>query len=86
MWGDAPSGVDIIYGSETENLEGPGLPMTKTLPLKEDAGWYMVNAQLLGGGDIHCSVTVDGETRTAHARGGYNVCNAQLSDTGFGWD
>lgn len=84
VWGSAPSGVDITYGSDSDNLQGRGLPMTKTLTLKDDALYYNVTAQLQGGGDVHCSVTVDGETKTGHASGGYNICNAQLSGGLFG--
>ncbi|MEU8829313.1 hypothetical protein [Streptomyces sp900116325] len=84
VWGSAPSGVDITYGSDTDNLQGRGLPMTKTLPLKDDTMYYNVTAQLQGGGDVHCSVTVDGKTKTGHAVGGYNICSAQLSGGLFG--
>lgn len=84
VWGSAPAGVDITYGSDTDNIQGRGLPMTKTLTLKDDAMYYNVTAQLEGGGDVHCSVTVDGETKTGHAVGGYNICSAQLSGGLFG--
>ncbi|MFE9949275.1 hypothetical protein ACFYRJ_17290 [Streptomyces sp. NPDC005531] len=84
VWGSAPSGVDVTYGSDTDNLQGRGLPMTKTLTLKDDAMYYHVTAQLQGGGDVHCSVTVDGKTKTGHAVGGYNICSAQLSGGLFG--
>jgi hypothetical protein len=84
VWGSAPSGLDITYGSDSDNLQGRGLPMTKTLTLKDDAMYYVVTAQLSGGGDIHCSVTVDGKTKTGHAAGGYNICSAQLSGGLFG--
>ncbi|SES03728.1 MmpS family transport accessory protein [Streptomyces qinglanensis] len=85
VWGSAPAGADITYGTDTDSRQGSGLPMTKTLPFNDDALWYHVNAQLQGGGDINCSVTVNGETKKAHASGGYNICNAQLSNTGLGW-
>jgi hypothetical protein len=84
VWGSASAGVDITYGSDTDNLQGRGLPMTKTLTLKDDAMYYSVTAQLQGGGDVHCSVTVDGKTKTGHAAGGYNICSAQLSGGIFG--
>ncbi|MEU2420896.1 MmpS family transport accessory protein [Streptomyces sp. NPDC007851] len=84
VWGSAPSGADITYGSDTDNLQGRGLPMTKTLKLTDDAMYYDVTAQLQGGGDIHCSVTVDGQTKKGHAAGGYNICSAQLSSDFFG--
>lgn len=84
VWGEAPSGVDITYGSDTENIQGGGLPMTETLKFDDAAEYYAVTAQLEGGGDIRCSVTVQGETKEAHAQGGYNICNAQLSSDGLG--
>ncbi|MFF3766239.1 MmpS family transport accessory protein [Streptomyces sp. NPDC001922] len=79
VWGTAPSGADITYGSDTENLDGSGLPMTKTLTVKDDALYYQISAQLQGGGDIRCSVTIDGKTKSGRARGGYNICSAQLN-------
>ncbi|QWB28125.1 MmpS family protein [Streptomyces koelreuteriae] len=79
VWGSAPSGVDITYGNDGTNLQGKGLPMEKTLSVKDDALYYQVTAQLMGGGDIQCSVTIDGETKSGRAQGGYNICSAQLN-------
>lgn len=79
VWGSAPSGVDITYGSDGENIQGRGLPMSKTLSVKDDALYYAITAQLQGGGDVRCSVTIDGKTKTGHASGGYNICSAQLN-------
>ncbi|WP_327297056.1 hypothetical protein [Streptomyces sp. NBC_01197] len=88
VWGNAPAGalgpIDITYGSDTENIQGHGVPMTKTLKVSKDAMYYNVTAQLQGSGDIHCSVTIGGKTKTAHAQGGYNICSAQLSGGLFG--
>lgn len=87
VWGSAPAGVDINYGSDSDSRSGEGLPMTKTLKLDSEAMYYSVSAQLMGGGDINCSVTVDGETKKGHASGDYNICMAQLN-SGFlgGWE
>jgi hypothetical protein len=79
VWGSAPSGADITYGNDGTNLAGHGLPMTKTLTVKDDALYYQVTAQLQGGGNVHCSVTIDGKTKTGQASGGYNICSAQLN-------
>ncbi|WP_307783054.1 hypothetical protein [Streptomyces sp. MBT53] len=79
VWGSAPSGVDITYGSDGTNLQGKGLPMTKTLAVDGDALYYQVTAQLQGGGDVHCSITIDGRTKSGRAQGGYNICSAQLN-------
>jgi hypothetical protein len=84
VWGSAPSGADITYGSDGENLEGSHLPMTKTLSIKDDALYYQITAQLQGGGDIQCSVTIDGKTKSGHAKGGYNICSAQMNGDFFG--
>ncbi|WP_328320974.1 hypothetical protein [Streptomyces sp. NBC_00388] len=91
VWGTAPAGalgpIDITYGSDSDNIKGSGVPMTTTLKVSKDAMYYNVTAQLQGKGDIHCSVSVGGKTKTAHAQGGYNICSAQLSG-GFlgGWE
>ncbi|MEU5477458.1 hypothetical protein [Streptomyces mirabilis] len=93
VWGTAPAGalgpVDITYGSDSDSRQGKWKSggFTETLTLKKDSMYYAVNAQLQGSGDIHCSVTVDGKTKSGHAAGGYNICTAQLS-AGFdgGWE
>lgn len=85
VWGSAPSGVSITYGSDGTNLQGKGLPMTKELKVEDDALYYQVTAQLQGGGDIYCSVTVNGKTKQGHAQGGYNICSAQLNGGLTGW-
>ncbi|MGQ4476876.1 hypothetical protein [Streptomyces sp. SAS_276] len=79
VWGSAPAGVDITYGSDGTNLQGRGLPMEKTLTVNSDALYYQVTAQLQGGGNIHCSITIDGRTKSGQAQGGYNICSAQLN-------
>lgn len=80
VWGTAPSGVDITYGSDSENLDGSGLPMTKELKFEADALYYAINAQLQGGGDIRCSVTIGDQVEDGHARGDYNICSAQINN------
>lgn len=79
VWGTAKAGVSITYGSDSENLEGTGLPMTRTLKVKSDALYLHITAQLQGGGDIHCSVTLGGQAKEGHAQGGYNICSAQIN-------
>lgn len=88
VWGSAPSGVDVIYGSDSDNRQGPSRPgFTRKLKVHNDALYYAVTAQLMGGGNIHCSVTIDGHTKKGHASGGYNICSAQLNQGLFGgWD
>ncbi|MFF7476245.1 hypothetical protein [Streptomyces sp. NPDC008092] len=92
VWGSAPAGalggLDITYGSDTDTRKGTfeNGRFEATLPLKGDAMYFHVMAQLQGSGDINCSVTTDGKTKKAHASGGYNICDAQLnSDFTGGW-
>ncbi|MEU6198120.1 hypothetical protein [Streptomyces sp. NPDC047061] len=92
VWGTAPAGVlgglDITYGSDSDTRQGAFRDggFEATLPFKKGAMYYTLNAQLQGSGDINCSVTVDGQTKSAHASGGYNICDAQLSsDFTGGW-
>lgn len=89
IWGTAPNGVDINYGSDTDSRQGTfkNGEFTATLPVDEDALYFTVMGQLQGGGDIQCSVTIGGETKKAHASGDYNICHAQLN-AGLlgGWD
>jgi hypothetical protein len=92
VWGTAPAGalgpLDITYGSDSDNRKGDFKDgkFQATLALKEDALYYNVMAQLQGSGDINCSVTVNGKTKSGHASGDYNICNAQLSTDLFdGW-
>ncbi|WP_329215322.1 hypothetical protein OG352_06600 [Streptomyces sp. NBC_01485] len=85
VWGTAPAGalggLDITYGSDSDNRKGAfkNGTFTATLPLDDEALFYTVTAQLQGSGDINCSVTVDGHTEKGHASGGYNLCNAQAN-------
>ncbi|WP_406215403.1 hypothetical protein [Streptomyces canus] len=85
VWGTAPAGalgpLNITYGSDSDNRDGAfeNGKFEATLPLDDDAMYFNVTAQLQGSGDIHCSVTVGGKTKKAHAAGDYNICMAQLS-------
>jgi hypothetical protein len=85
VWGTAPAGalgpLNITYGSDSDNRDGAfkNGEFEATLPLDDDALYFNVTAQLQGSGDIHCSVTVGGKTKKAHAAGDYNICMAQLS-------
>ncbi|MGH3586134.1 MAG: hypothetical protein ACRDQ0_07395, partial [Pseudonocardia sp.] len=88
VWGDAPSGVDITYGSDSDSRSGTWTgEFEAELPVNgDDDMFFNVFAQLNGSGDINCSVTIGGETDKAHASGSYNICDAQLSsDFTGGW-
>lgn len=81
VWGKAPSGVDITYGSDSDNRDAStgNLPVMKKLKVTEDAEYYALTAQLNGSGDISCSVTIGKEVAKGHASGSFNICDAQLS-------
>ena len=84
--GNAPAGVDIMYGSDSDNRQGgSGVPWHATLKRSKGAMWYSLTAQLQGGGDITCSVTVGGHTQKGHASGSYNICEAQVDAPLGGW-
>ncbi|MEU6369844.1 hypothetical protein ABZ876_29945 [Streptomyces sp. NPDC046931] len=89
VWGTAPGGVDITYGSDSDTRQGHFKNGTfeATLPVAKNALYFNVMGQLNGGGDINCSITIDGKTKKGHASGGYNICDAQLN-AGLlgGWD
>ena len=87
VWGKAPGGVDIHYGTDSDNRSGSGdLPWSKTMTRAKGAMWYSVDAQLNGGGNIHCSVTVGGHTEKGHASGEYEICSAQVNAPLSGWN
>jgi len=85
VWGTAPDGalgpLDITYGSDSDTRKGTWSDgkFEATLPVNKDAMYYQVTAQLQGSGDIHCSVTIGDKTKSAHASGGYNICQTQLN-------
>jgi hypothetical protein len=85
VWGTAPAGalgpLDITYGSDSDTRKGTFKDgkFEASLPLKDDALYYNVMAQLQGSGDINCSITVDGHVEKGHASGGYTICNAQAN-------
>lgn len=93
VWGTAPAGdlgpLDITYGSDSDTRKGHFADgkFEASLPVTKGATYEQVMAQLQGSGDIHCSITIGGKTKTGHASGGYNICSAQLSGGLFGdWE
>ena len=78
--GSAPAGVDITYGNDSSNYQGPKHPpMNKTLRVQDNALYYDVTAQLQGGGSVTCSVKIGDAVKVGHAKGSYNICSAQLN-------
>lgn len=93
VWGTAPAGdlgsLDIQYGTDSDTRKGQfrNGRFEATLPVDKDVMYVDITAQLQGSGDIQCSVTVGGKTKTGHASGGYNICDAQLTAGLFGgWE
>ncbi|WP_203655850.1 MmpS family transport accessory protein [Actinocatenispora rupis] len=80
--GSAPSGVDTMYGTDSDNRQGGDSSPWSTTMTRDDSGnvsYYFLTAQLQGGGDITCKILVDGKAiATGHASGGYNICQAQI--------
>jgi hypothetical protein len=60
--------VRTTYGSDSDNISPPGglgfdgsgtaAPFTASIKFHSSALYYVINAQLQGGGDITCSVSV----------------------------
>jgi hypothetical protein len=84
--GRAPNGVDITYGRDGTNLQGSPPPFQATMKVEEDALYYVVNAQLQGGGNIRCKVQIGDAVKSGRARGGYNICSAQLNNNPISGD
>jgi hypothetical protein len=81
--GSAPAGVDITYGPSSSGLQATSLPfIAHDDSVSETAQSYRINAQLKGGGDVTCTLTVTaaGHTTTSSgtARGGYNSARPQI--------
>lgn len=75
--GLAPAGVEISYGPSGSSLQATRLPfIAHDDSVSQTAQSYSITAQLHGGGDVTCTVTViaAGHTTTSSgtARGGYN--------------
>lgn len=78
--GSASSGVDITYGNDTSSHQGPGrLPAYMSMPVRSDALYYAMSAQLQGGGSITCKLRIGDSVSVGHASGGYNICSVQLN-------
>lgn len=73
------SGVDITYGSDTDNRQGgTSVPFSASLKLDRSADYYSLDAQLNGSGDITCKIIIrEHVVAKGHASGGYNICSAQ---------
>jgi hypothetical protein len=93
--GSAPDGVDITYGSDSDNrsprgglgIDGSGtaVPWRGSVPFDGSAEYYSISAQLNGSGDIRCKIVVTGPgdapltVSHGHSSGSYNICRAQAA-------
>jgi hypothetical protein len=95
--GSAPEGVDITYGSDTDNLNGASnVPWQGSLVLPSSVEYADVSAQLQGpDGTITCTTTVtwtvngisQSVTQTGTASGNYNIASAEIcSDFSGGFE
>jgi hypothetical protein len=81
--GSAPAGVDITYGPSGSGLQATSLPFTAHEDgVSQTAQYYSITAQLNGGGDVTCTLTVTaaGQTATSSgtASGGHNIASPQI--------
>jgi hypothetical protein len=89
--GSAPVGINITYGPSNSGLQATSLPFaTHDDAISHTAQYYAITAQLQGGGDVTCTVTVTGAghtiTSSGTARGGHNEATPQIcSDFAAGW-
>jgi hypothetical protein len=71
-------GADVTYGTASSNYQG-SVPMSVTRRLGHPQ-YYAIDAQLQGGGTVHCKLKVDGVTiASATASGGFNIASCEIS-------
>lgn len=71
------SAADVTYGAQGSSLTGH-VPMKVTGKL-EHADDYSIEAQLNGGGAVHCRILVDGKlVSAATATGSYNIASCEI--------
>lgn len=71
------SAADVTYGAQGSSLTGH-VPMKVTGKL-EHADDYSIDAQLDGGGAVHCRILVDGKlVSAATATGSYNIASCEI--------
>lgn len=77
--GTAPDGVQITYGTDSENHDLAGtLPAKASMRYDTHALYYHLTAQLQGSGSIKIRILLDGrEVAHGAASGGYNIAMAQ---------
>ena len=81
------SAADVTYGPSGSDFQG-SVPMTKTETLDSNASYYAITAQLQGGGQVSCSIEVNGKVIDhATAEGDYNIADCEITQGLFGkWE
>jgi hypothetical protein len=87
----APAGIDITYGPSGSDLQATSLPFTMHDSVSLTARYYRIDAQLQGGGDVSCTLTVTAFdqtiTSTGTAQSGYHEATPQIcADVERHWD
>jgi hypothetical protein len=72
------AGASVQYGPEGSNLNGSD-PMNVTQDIPSSVpDYYAIDAQLQGGGQVSCTIEIDGKAiSTATASGGYNIASCE---------
>jgi hypothetical protein len=87
-------GVDITYGANGSEHSASSLPFKHTDPLMTGAQYYVVSAQLQGGGSVSCTTDVQTDDLLGYAQvvsnsgsadGGYNIATAEVCSGIDGW-
>jgi hypothetical protein len=74
--------AQVTYGPAGTQISG-SVPMNVTAPLGDPA-YYSLSAQLQGGGEVSCSIAVDGTViSSGTADGGYNIAVCEISQDPF---
>jgi hypothetical protein len=74
--------AQVTYGPAGTQISGQ-VPMNVTAPLSDPA-YYSLTAQLQGGGEVSCSIAVDGTVISSGiADGGYNIAFCEISQDPF---
>ena len=74
--------AQVTYGPAGTQISGQ-VPMNVTASLGDPA-YYSLTAQLQGGGEVSCSIAVDGTVISSGiADGGYNIAFCEISKDPF---
>jgi hypothetical protein len=87
--GAAPKGVAVSLGDANGStvLAGDHRVPFRTLVPVDGSSFYTLQAQLLGGGSITCTIALGVVVEVHHASGGHDTCTAGVAENtrGSGW-